>query len=65
MQQKKSVMCLISCAGHYYYYYQRLDLRLPDGYVVNADVLLGHAEQQVRELNVEKEREILHLPVHV
>ena len=32
---------------------------------MNTDVLLGHAEQEVRKLDVQEERQVVHLPVHV
>ena len=38
---------------------------LPDGHVMNTDVLLRHAEQQVWKLDAQEERKVLHLPVHV
>ncbi len=40
-------------------------LNVPDGNVVNTDVLLGHAEQEVRKLDIQEERKVLYLPAHV
>lgn len=38
---------------------------LPDGNIMNADVVLSHAEQEVGKLDVQEEREIMNFPVHV
>lgn len=32
---------------------------------MNTDVLLGHAEQEVRKLDIQKERKVVYLPAHV
>lgn len=37
----------------------------PDGNVMHADVLLRHGKQQVRQLDVQEERQVLYLPAHV
>lgn len=42
-----------------------MGLNLPDGNVMYADVLLGHAEQEVRKLDIQEERKVVHLPAHV
>ena len=42
-----------------------MSLILPDGNVMNADVLLGHAEQEFRKLDIQEERKVVYLPVHV
>lgn len=38
---------------------------LPDGNVMNTDVLLGHAEEEVGKLNTQEERKVMYLPAHV
>lgn len=38
---------------------------LPDGNVMNTDVLLGHAKQEVRKLDTEEESKVVYLPAHV
>lgn len=43
----------------------RRALRLPDGSVMDADVLLRHAEEEVRKIDAQEERKIVRLPVHV
>lgn len=43
----------------------RVSLILPDGNVMNTDVLLGHAEQEVRKLDTQEERKVKYLPAHV
>lgn len=32
---------------------------------MNTDVLLGHAEEEVREFDAQEERKVMYLPVHV
>lgn len=42
-----------------------MSLILPDSNVMNTDVLLGHAEQEVRKLDIQEERKVMYLPAHV
>lgn len=37
----------------------------PYGDVMDADVLLGHVEEQVRQLDVQEEGQVLGLPAHI
>lgn len=45
--------------------FSKMGLILPDGNVMNTDVLLGHAEQEVRKLDIQEERKVMYLPAHV
>lgn len=42
-----------------------MGLMLPDCNIMNTDVLLGHGEQEVRQLDIEEKWKIMYLPVHV
>jgi len=42
-----------------------MSLILPDGNVMNTDILLGHAEQEVRKLDIQEEVKVLYLPAHI
>lgn len=38
---------------------------IPYSYIMDADVLLGHGKQEIRQFDVKEEREVLHFPAHV
>lgn len=46
-------------------FFSEMSLMLPDGNIMNTDVVLGHAEQEVGKLDIQEERKIMDLPVHV
>lgn len=38
---------------------------LPDGNIMNTDVVLSHAEQQLRKFDFQEEGKFINLPVYV
>lgn len=40
-------------------------LILPYGNVMNTDVFLGHAEQELGKLDAQEERKVVYFPAHV